>query len=70
MNDKIHFLLTYFACGAISFLIVSIWIKRILNRQNCKHSCTHTYVESVAATCEKLTITCLDCGKKTTKIEC
>lgn len=70
MNDQLHFLLVSFACGSASFLITSLWLKRIIKQQNCKHNCTHTYVESVAATCEKVTTTCLDCGHRTTKIEC
>lgn len=70
MNEKLEFLLLSFACGTTSFLFTSVLIKDILKQQECKHKSTHTYVESVAATCEKMTITCLDCGERTTKIEC
>jgi hypothetical protein len=45
-------------------------IKQAIKRINCTHRQTFVYIENVAATCETTTITCMNCGKKTTKTEC
>ena len=37
----------------------------------CLHKNKHTYIDWVATSCEKTTITCLDCNKKfKSKVEC
>jgi hypothetical protein len=62
-------ILIYF-CGFIVLLYI-LSRKIIANeRRKCPHKHNIMYVENVAATCEKITTTCLVCGKKTTKIEC
>jgi len=59
-----------FLCGLTSFIAVLMLLKSIFKKDNCTHKNTFMYVESVAATCEKVTTTCLDCGHKSTKTEC
>lgn len=69
-TENTLFLILSFACGAVSFVFTSMLIKQIIEKDSCPHKNTFMYVESAAATCEKVTTTCLDCGKTTTKIEC
>lgn len=69
--EKLNWLLfTSYMSGVTSAAWIIVLIRDYMKKQKCAHKNTHTYVESVAATCEKITITCLDCGKKTTKTEC
>lgn len=61
----------FFVLGAmVSFIIVDE-IKENNKIPKCQHKNKHTYIDWTAVTCEKTTITCLDCGKKfKTKVEC
>jgi CRISPR/Cas system CMR subunit Cmr4 (Cas7 group RAMP superfamily) len=70
MDDKIFNLPVPIFYEAAIFIVTYILIKRITKKDSCFHKNTFMYVESTAATCEKITTTCLDCGHKSTKIEC
>lgn len=59
-----------YVCAFIYLGWVVFLIKQAIKRKNCTHRHTFIYVENVAATCETTTITCMDCGRKTTKTEC
>jgi uncharacterized protein YxeA len=51
---------------AITLLVILIIlvVAFAVEQENCEHKCTFIQVENVAATCEKTTIICMDCGKK------
>lgn len=54
-------------------LIITIIIMRVsdIKIDPCPHANTFTYTDSTIVTCEKTTITCLDCGDKlSTKTDC
>lgn len=59
-----------YVCAFIYLGWIVFIIKQAIKQKNCSHKHKMMYVENVAATCERITTTCMDCGKKTTKIEC
>lgn len=67
--ELIHIL--FYVCGFIYVVSIVWYIKTAVKQKNCSHKNTFIYVENVAATCEEITTTCMDCGKKlSTKTEC
>lgn len=62
-------IITY-VCIFVYVVWVVVLVKKAIKISNCAHRNTFVYVENVAATCETTTITCMDCGKKTTKTDC
>lgn len=58
--------------SGVGSLVIHLLVKFNLNSiNNCEHQNTFTHVEEVAVTCEKTTVTCLDCHKKlSTKTDC
>lgn len=54
-----------------SLLVYRISKDNFNNIDDCEHKNTFTYVEEAIVTCEKTTVTCLDCHKKlSTKTDC
>lgn len=69
-NQYLNVILLCIALGIAFALYATVLIRQLIKQKNCQHKYKMMYVENVAATCERITTTCLECGKKTTKIEC
>lgn len=69
-NQYLNVILLCIALGIAFALYATVLIRQLIKQKNCPHKHKMMYVENVAATCERITTTCMDCGKTTTKIEC
>ena len=72
INLNIQMSIVSFIVGVgVGLLIVQYSKEYKKMHPKCQHKNKHTYIDWVAGTCEKTTVTCLDCNKKfKSKLEC